>query len=127
MPRCSAWRPVLEVPAEHLEHEPGRCRTCWFPCRDHVEPGVVICAMCESLLSRHPSVRVRSALARHRDTSEATLHYLMSDGDFNVVLAATEALAARDGSHLFDDAIRSAATKPQSGKEMPASMPDGWR
>ena len=101
MPRCQTWRPVLEFTASHRDHEPGRCHTCWRPCREKVEPGVKMCATCESLLAQHPAPRVRAELARQSDTSEETLRYLVSDGDFSVALAATNALQDRDGTHLF--------------------------
>ena len=104
--RCKSWRPVLGVHNDHLSHEPGRCHVCWVPCRSKVGPDVVMCETCESLLSRHPSARVRAALTRHPNTCEATLRYLVDDGDFNVKLAASNALAERDGAHLFDAAVR---------------------
>lgn len=84
-------------------HRPGKCRACWKPCREQVEPGTVRCNDCLIAIISCRDTQVRRALMQEADVDMAALELLADDA--NPVLAATAAsrlaeMRSQTGEHV---------------------------
>lgn len=98
--RCKSWRYQPETDTSHVLHLPGKCRTCWQPCRNKLVKGVKRCDDCVRLLVSHPNVEVRFALLNEPQLQPVVLANLASDPDPVVAHSAKTLLEPFDSEVL---------------------------